>query len=76
MTDALEGTATNSALESCLTRCGWSAENLGHHLNAMARSLGLSDRLHPRTPRRWVRARHPRTKACVPRQPWPGLVCA
>src|SRR5262249_1396216 len=33
-------------------------------------------RMHPRTPRRWVRARPSRTRPCLPRQPWPGLVCA
>lgn len=69
-------TEINSALDSCLTRCGWTPENLAHRLNTMARSLGLPDRIHPKTPRRWVRAQHRRTRPCQPRQPWPGLVCA
>lgn len=71
-----DGAVINLALEACLARCGWSAVNLGHHLNAMARSLCLPDRLHPKSPRRWVKAAPPRIKPCVPRQPWPGLVCA
>jgi hypothetical protein len=74
-TGTVEDTATNSALDSCLARCGWTAENLAHRINDLARSMGLPDRLHPKTPRRWVRAQHPSTKPCVPRQPWPGLVC-
>jgi hypothetical protein len=69
-------TAVNSALDSCLTRCGWTPENLGNRLNTMARSLGLADRVHPKTPRRWVRAQHHRARPCQPHQPWPGLVCA
>lgn len=70
-----DGAVINLALEACLARCGWSAVNLGHHLNAMARSLCLPDELHPKSPRRWVQVSPPRTKPCVPRQPWPGLVC-
>jgi hypothetical protein len=60
-------TAVNSALDSCLTRCGWTPENLGNRLNTMARSLGLADRIHPKTPRRWVRAQHHRARPCQPR---------
>lgn len=69
-------TAINSALDSCLTRCGWTPENLANRLNTMARSLDLPDRIHPKTPRRWIRAQHHRARPCQPRQPWPGLVCA
>ncbi len=29
-----------------------------------------------KTPRRWLKARPPSVLPCVPRQPWPGLVCA
>ncbi|MGH3795201.1 MAG: hypothetical protein ACRDSP_09960 [Pseudonocardiaceae bacterium] len=74
--EVIDITAINSALQACLTRCGWTPENLGNHLNTMARSLALPDRMHPKTARRWVRAVHPHTRPCVPRQPWPGLVCA
>lgn len=74
--EVIDINATNSALRAYLTRCGWTPENLGNHLNTMARSLGLPDRMHPKTARRWVRAVHPRTRPCMPRQPWPGLVCA
>ncbi len=68
--------ATNVALNSCLTRLGWSAEQFASHLNELARSLRLPDEIHPKTPRRWLRARPPSALPCIPRQPWPGLVCA
>jgi hypothetical protein len=68
--------ATNVALHSCLTRLGWSAEQFAGHLNELARSLRLPDEVHPKTPRRWLKARPPSVLPCVPRQPWPGLVCA
>ncbi len=76
MADVRDVPATHSALECYLARCGWTAENLAYHLNAMARSLSLPERMHPKTPHRWVRARPPRTRPCQPRQPWPGRVCA
>jgi hypothetical protein len=68
--------ATNVALNSCLTRLGWSAEQFASHLNELARSLRLPDKVHPKTPRRWLQARPPSALPCIPRQPWPGLVCA
>lgn len=68
--------ATNVPLVGCLTRLGWTPEQFASHLNRLARSLRLPvPELHPKTPRRWLTARLPSTRPCVPRQPWPGLVC-
>jgi tetratricopeptide (TPR) repeat protein len=66
----------NEALVGHLARAGWSAENLGHHVNRLAASLRLADRVHVKSPRRWIDAVPPRTVPSVPRDPWPGLVCA
>jgi hypothetical protein len=55
--------ARNEALAGYLARAGWSAENLGHHLNRLAASLRLPDRLHVKTPRRWVEAIGPKLMA-------------
>ncbi|MGH3855320.1 MAG: tetratricopeptide repeat protein [Pseudonocardiaceae bacterium] len=66
---------TNAALESYLTRLGWSPEQLASHLNELARRMRLPEEIHPKTPRRWLRARPPNVLPCVPRQPWPALVC-
>jgi len=67
---------TNQVLAGYLTRLGWTTHNLAHHLNALAATLRLPDRVHPKTPRRWMQAIAPRAEPCRPRQPWPGLVCA
>jgi hypothetical protein len=67
--------ARNEALAGYLIQAGWSPEGLGHHLNRLAASLRLPDRLHPKTPRRWVEAIGPKTRPSVPRDPWLGLVC-
>lgn len=68
--------AMNVALDSYLTRLGWSAEQFASHLNGFARCMRLPDEIHPKTPRRWLKTRPPSVLPCVPRQPWPGLVCA
>lgn len=68
--------AMNVALDSYLTRLGWSAEQFASHLNGFARCMRLPDEIHPKMPRRWLKARPPSVLPCVPRQPWPGLVCA
>jgi hypothetical protein len=67
--------ARNEALAGYLVRADWSPENLGHHLNRLAASLRLPDRLHVKTPRRWVEAIGPKVRPSVPRDPWLGLVC-
>ncbi|MGH3907504.1 MAG: hypothetical protein ACRDTE_25505, partial [Pseudonocardiaceae bacterium] len=68
--------ATNVMLVGYLTRLDWSAEQFAYRLNGLARSLRLPDRIHAKTPRRWLKARPPMLLPCVPRQPWPGLVCS
>jgi tetratricopeptide (TPR) repeat protein len=65
----------NVGLSAYLDRLGWSPENLAHHLNGLARSMRLPHKVHPKTPRRWVQAVLPHSQPCVPRHPWPGLVC-
>ncbi len=67
---------TNITLHSCLIQLGWSPEQFAGHLNELAHSMRLHDRVHPKTPRRWLKARAPSGLPCTPRQPWPGLVCA
>ncbi|MGH3832148.1 MAG: hypothetical protein ACRDRS_17160 [Pseudonocardiaceae bacterium] len=62
-------------MESYLTRLGWSPEQLASHLNELACRMRLPKEIHPKTPRRWLRARPPNVLPCVPRQPWPALVC-
>ncbi len=74
--DPTNQSASNVTLIGCLTRLGWSPEQFASHLNGLARSLRLPDEIHPKTPRRWLAARPPHVRPCVPRQPWPGLVCA
>jgi tetratricopeptide (TPR) repeat protein len=67
----------NTALITCLTRLDWTPERFAYHLNAFARELGLPvPPMHPKTPWRWLVARPPSVRPCVPRQPWPGVVCA
>lgn len=74
--DPTNQSASNVTLIGCLTLLGWSPEQFASHLNGLARSLRLPDEIHPKTPRRWLTARPPHVRPCVPRQPWPGLVCA
>jgi len=65
----------NAVLERLLARAGWTPENLGDRLNELATSVKLRVRVHRRTPRRWVYAEAGRTTPCLPRDPWPALVC-
>ncbi|MGH3931306.1 MAG: hypothetical protein ACRDTF_15200, partial [Pseudonocardiaceae bacterium] len=69
--------ATNAVLVGCLTRLGWTPEQFAYHLNRLGRALRPPvPEIHPKTPWRWLTARPPSTQPCVPRQPWPGLVCS
>ncbi|MGH3896910.1 MAG: hypothetical protein ACRDTA_01400 [Pseudonocardiaceae bacterium] len=65
----------NVVLERLLARAGWTPENLGDRLNELATSLNLRVRVHRRSPRRWVYAEARRADPCLPRDPWPSLVC-
>ena len=69
--------ATNAVLIGCLARLSWTPEEFAYHLNRLARSLRPAvPQIHPKTPWRWLTARPPSTVPCVPRQPWPGLICS
>lgn len=68
---------TNAALIGYLTRLGWTPQQLAYQLNKLAKALRPPvPEVHAKTPRRWLKAWPPGTRPCVPRQPWPGLVCA
>ncbi|MFF5264612.1 hypothetical protein ACFY4C_37290 [Actinomadura viridis] len=51
----------------------WSPERLARRLNAFAERQGLPDRIHPKTPYKWVT---PQAQPRLPRQPWPSLIAA
>ncbi|MGH3913855.1 MAG: hypothetical protein ACRDTC_10665 [Pseudonocardiaceae bacterium] len=69
--------ATNTGLVGCLTRLSWTPEQFAYHLNRLGRALRPAvPEIHPKTPWRWLTARPPSTQPCVPRQPWPGLICS
>ncbi|MGH3938576.1 MAG: hypothetical protein ACRDTG_08045 [Pseudonocardiaceae bacterium] len=69
--------ATNAVLVGCLTRLNWTPEQFASHLNQLARALRPPvPEIHPKTPWRWLTARPPSTQPCIPRQPWPGLICS
>ena len=76
MSDSQPEQPTNPRLAGYLTRLGWSATQLARHLNELAATLRISDRVHAKTPRRWLYAIPPCQRPSIPRQPWPGLVCA
>lgn len=58
-----------SPLTSILARVGWTPERLGHRLNAFASQQQLRERIHPKTPYKWV-------AGDVPRPPWRALTTA
>ncbi len=54
-------------LAAMLAEVGWRSESLAASLNALASSHGRADRVHAKTPYKWLRGEHPRP-------PWPDLV--
>ena len=56
-------------LAELLAELGWRPEPLARRLNALATAHGRPERLHEKTPYKWLRGERPRT-------PWPGLVAA
>jgi hypothetical protein len=57
----------NTALQQVLADLSWRPEDLAAALNECARRHGRGERLHPKTPHKWVwRGDHPRP-------PWPGM---
>lgn len=58
-----------TSLSRALIRLGWRPEHLGIRLNELARTQGRPERIHVKTPYKWVRGDQPR-------DPWPALVAA
>lgn len=59
----------NEALRAALARADWSPETFARRLNALARELGRSEVVDPKTPYKWLRGSKPRS-------PWPTLIAA
>jgi tetratricopeptide (TPR) repeat protein len=57
-------------LADLLAEVGWQAETLAHRLNGFATRHGYPNRVHPKTPYKWI------TRGETPRAPWPDLVAA
>lgn len=59
----------NSALAALLGGLGWKPETLARRLNAFATLHGRGERVHLKTPYKWLRGQQPRS-------PWPALATA
>jgi hypothetical protein len=57
------------ALVDLLATLGWRPEHFAARLNEFAAHHGHNERVHPKTPYKWLRGDHPRP-------PWPSLVSA
>ncbi len=53
-------------LEELLTALGWNADRFARRLNACAEALGRPERVHPKTPYKWINGQ-------TPRPPWRTL---
>ncbi|HWR47070.1 MAG TPA: hypothetical protein VN327_05555 [Pseudonocardiaceae bacterium] len=62
-------TDSTSALAVVLTELGWKPEVLARRLNGVAALHGRSERVHAKTPYKWLRGDRPRS-------PWPALTAA
>jgi hypothetical protein len=62
-------TATPSVLTTALDELGWRPEDLARRLNVLAAGQGRTERVHVKTPFKWLRGQEPRP-------PWPTLVAA
>jgi tetratricopeptide (TPR) repeat protein len=60
---------STSALAVVLTELGWKPEVLARRLNSVATVHGRDERVHAKTPYKWLRGDRPRP-------PWPALVAA
>ncbi|MGH3867922.1 MAG: tetratricopeptide repeat protein [Pseudonocardiaceae bacterium] len=58
-----------SALAVVLTELGWKPEVLARRLNSVATVHGRDERVHAKTPYKWLRGDRPRS-------PWPALMAA
>jgi hypothetical protein len=61
--------SAGAALTALLGELGWKPEILARRLNAFAVLQGHRERVHPKTPYKWLRGEHPRA-------PWPALAAA
>ncbi|MGH3852983.1 MAG: tetratricopeptide repeat protein [Pseudonocardiaceae bacterium] len=62
-------TDSTSALAVVLTELGWKPEVLARRLNSVAALHGRPERVHAKTPYKWLRGDRPRS-------PWPALTAA
>jgi hypothetical protein len=60
---------STSALVAVLTELGWKPEVLARRLNSVAAVHGRGERVHAKTPYKWLRGDRPRS-------PWPALMAA
>jgi hypothetical protein len=60
---------STSALAAVLTELGWKPEVLARRLNSVAAVHGRGERVHAKTPYKWLRGDRPRS-------PWPALIAA
>ncbi len=58
-----------SSLDEVLGTLGWSCEHLARRLNGYAAACGLQERVHIKTPYKWINGAHPAA-------PWPSLIAA
>ena len=70
------GTEHGTPLAALLAALGWTPERLAHRLNAFAQRNGLPDRIHPKTPYKWVTTTKTGKRPQPPRPPWPSLTAA
>lgn len=61
--------APGDALGAVLAELGWTPETLARRLNGFAALQGRAERIHPKTPYKWLRGERPRS-------PWPALAAA
>ncbi|MEO7193280.1 MAG: hypothetical protein ABIZ05_00415, partial [Pseudonocardiaceae bacterium] len=62
-------TDSTSVFTAVLTELGWKPEVLARKLNSVAALHGRSERIHAKTPYKWLRGNQPRS-------PWPALTAA
>ena len=60
---------SGAMLADLLARVQWRPEHLAGQLNTLADLHGHPERVHPKTPYKWLRG-------AQPRRPWPGLTAA
>jgi hypothetical protein len=69
MADSTISSQTGTSLAALLGIVGWNPERLARRLNAFTAQQGIAERIHPKTPYKWV-------TGDVPRPPWRALTAA